>query len=349
MGIGLSRTAILRGVAAAATASQIPLSASSARADAPVKLTVMTDFLPWALGGPIYLAHQKGWFDAAGLDVTISDGSGSGSTSQLVGVGRFDVGMVSLATAAIGRAKGLPIVAVAQLFRDSDTALIYPHDSKIHSPKDLAGKTIIFSTGGSEAPFIKTFLASGGLTVDQVSMLNLAPSAKDSTYAAGRADALITQLPYSLPLISSVRPSDGLMFGDYGVSLPGYGLIASETGLKAGGAHIGKFASIVIGAWEYVLNAHRDEMIRAIIAERPDAKLKPDVMLGQFDLLAQRIEKTRSRETPFGYANAARWQTALSTLAGAKLIPDGLKATDFYTNAYLDTATIKGVAAGHPV
>ena len=56
------------------------------------KLSVRLDFSPWGVQAAMHLAQNKGWFKAAGLDVDIQDGRGSGSTIQLVNAGQADVG-----------------------------------------------------------------------------------------------------------------------------------------------------------------------------------------------------------------------------------------------------------------
>ena len=57
--------------------------------------------------------------------------------------------------------------------------------------------------------------------------------------------------------------------------------LASRFAVRA----IRRFASIVAGAWEYILHGHEDEAVKAIIAQRPQAKLDAKVLRAQIDSL----------------------------------------------------------------
>jgi ABC-type nitrate/sulfonate/bicarbonate transport system substrate-binding protein len=67
------------------------LSGTAAAADAE-KLAVQMEWTTLGYHVPFYLAVAKGWFKDAGLDVSITPGSGSNTTVQLVAGGNADVG-----------------------------------------------------------------------------------------------------------------------------------------------------------------------------------------------------------------------------------------------------------------
>ena len=60
----------------------------------------------------------------------------------------------------------------------NDIGLLVPRGSNLKSPKDLAGKKIIFTAGSLEAPFLDTFLKAGGLKREQVELLSVEAAAK---------------------------------------------------------------------------------------------------------------------------------------------------------------------------
>jgi NitT/TauT family transport system substrate-binding protein len=103
------------------------------------KLSLRLDWTPHGMHAPIFLAVEKGWFQRAGLDVTIEDGNGSVIAAQLVGAGQFDIGHASLSSVAIARGKGLPVTSVAGFIRKSDMGVLVPVGSGWKSAKDLEG------------------------------------------------------------------------------------------------------------------------------------------------------------------------------------------------------------------
>lgn len=312
-------------------------------AQAPEKLTVRLDWTPWGVHAAIHLAAQKGWFKENGLDMTIEDGNGSGTTVQLVGAGNFDVGHASLAPMMIARDKGLEVRAIANFVRKNDIGLLVPKGSGIKTPKDLAGKKMIFTAGSLEAPFLDTFLAAGGLKREQVELISVDAAAKVPSYIASRGDGVFSTVPFVIPAVAANRASDAILFADYGLQFPSFGLFANEGKLKTREVAIRKFASIVAGAWEYVLAGREDEAVQAIIAQRPQAKLDPKVLRAQIDALRDYFPSEATKGQVAGMMAEADWATGVKVMTDGKLIKGG-KASDFYTNAFLDLALIKKVS-----
>jgi NitT/TauT family transport system substrate-binding protein len=316
------------------------LAGGAAAQGEPIK--VRLDWTPWGSHAPIHLAMQKGWFKQAGLDVAVEDGNGSVTTVQLVGAGNFDVGHASLAPMMIARDKGLPVKAIANFARKNDIGLLVPRGSGIRSPKDLAGKKIIFTAGSLEAPFLDTFLAKGGLKREQVELVSVEAAAKVPTYAAKRADGVFSTVPFVLPAVEASRPSEAVLFSDYGLQFPSFGLLSSDEKIKARGPALRRFASIVSGAWQYIVNGHEDEAVQAIIAQRPQAKLDPKVLRGQIDALKGFFGSAAAQGLPLGLMADADWTEGINTMASVKLIKSA-PASEFYTNELLDRELIRKI------
>ena len=295
-----------------------------------VPLKVRLDWTPWGNHAAIHLAQQKGWFKAAGLDPSIEDGNGTVTTIQLVGSGNtFDVGHAALASMMIARDKGLPVKAVAVFVRDSDVGLLAPAESGIKGPADLKGKKVAYTAGSLESPFIDPFLAAGKLKRDDLELINVDAAGKLGTYLAGRADAVFSTIPFVLPSANAARKSNAIRFADYGLTMPSFGLLASEAKLAEKGPAIGTFASVVARAWEYVLAGHEDEAVQAIIAQRPQAKLNPAVLRGQIDALKGFFGKPVAGSR-LGVPVPQDWVDGAKTLQSAGLISGKLAATDYY-------------------
>jgi NitT/TauT family transport system substrate-binding protein len=306
------------------------------------KISIRLDWTPWGVHAPFHLAQQKGWFRQAGLDVELEDGNGSVTTVQIVGSGKFDLGHASLAPMMIARDKGLPVRAIAAFARKSDVGLLVPKGSGMRSPRDLAGKKLVFTAGSLEAPFLDAFLAAGGLKREQVELLNVEASAKTATYLAGRADGVFSSVPFVLPLVQATKPTDAVLFADFGLQFPSFGLFATEEKIKERGAALGRFASVVSGAWEYIFAGGQDEAVQAIIAGRPQAKLDLKALRGQIDALQPFFSTAATAGRQAGFMAESDWAAAVKTLADNKVIKAGPPA-GYFTNSLLDAALIKKV------
>lgn len=306
------------------------LLAAAGAAQTPEPLKVRLDWTPWGIHGAIHLAQQKGWFRAAGLDPQVEDGNGSVTTVQIVGSGgSFDIGHAALASMMIARDKGLAVKAVAVYARHSDIGLLVPVDSGITGPAQLKGKKVVYTAGSLEAPFIDAFLAAGGIKRSDLELISVDAASKVTTYAVGRADAVFSTIPFVLPSVTKSRKSDAVRFADYGLDMPSFGLFASEEKLASRGDAIGRFASVVSRAWEYIYAGHQDEAAEAIIAQRPQARLDKAILRGQIDALEGYFGK-REGGARIGPPVPAEWAKAVKTLAAVSLISGKRAPEDYY-------------------
>lgn len=302
-----------------------------ATAQAPEKLKVRMDWTPWGVQAAMHLAQHKGWFTAAGLDVQLEDGNGSVTTVQIVGGGdQFDIGHAALASMMIARDKGLPVKAVAVFARISDIGLLVPRDGGIKGPADLKGKKVAYTAGSLEAPFIDAFLAAGGLRRSDLELVNIDAAGKAATYAAGRADAAFSTIPFFLPVVSQTRPSSAIRFADYRLNMPSFGLFATEARLAARREPISRFASIVAASWQYIYNGHEDEAVAAIMAQRPQARLDKAVLRGQIDALKGFFQLPVAPGQLLGAPVAADFAAAVKTLGDAGLVKSIRDGNDFF-------------------
>lgn len=328
--------ACVKSVAAVAIAAALMPAGASAQTRE--KLSVVLDFTPWGIHAAMHLAKQKGWFDQAGLDVDVQDGKGTLPGLQLVAVGQVDVGAVQLGPMALAREKGLPLTSIAGFARRGDLAVIVAADSKLNTAQDLAGKKLVCFTGSPWVPFIDSFRRGAKMSEQQFAITMVAPPAMVATYASGDADGFLSLAPFGVPLVSKSRPGKAILAEDYGVFFPSYGLVVNEATLKKRPEALRKLVQVQIRAWDFIYQspANIDEAVQAIIAQRPTAKLDPDLLRGQIVAYRDFFETPNTRGKRTGWQSEADWVQAIKSMEAAGAIKAGQKPTDFFTNALVD-------------
>jgi NitT/TauT family transport system substrate-binding protein len=322
---GLIRSALCATFAVAVLA---PFGASAAD-----RLTMRLEWSPYVMHMPFHLAAEKGWFKAADLDMQIEDGNGSGTVIQLVGSGQFDLGHAALPTLAVGASKGLPIIALSEYLQKSTLGIIYAGDKGIHTLKDLAGKKVIYTPASFESPFLEPFFERNGMKADSLTLIGVDASAKISSYVGGAGDAVVTSVPSDMPYAEK-RPSSFLLFADYGMNLPTFGIIANKESLKTKGPAIKRFVSIISAAWAYILDGHEKEAAEAVMKQRPNAATSVDRLVEEFK--RQEPYFPHDKTTLPGPESAASWATTIKEMETAKVIKSGTKPEDYFTNDYID-------------
>jgi NitT/TauT family transport system substrate-binding protein len=114
-------------------------------------VAIRAAYIPVVTWLPVWVAKEKGFFAAHGLDVTLSVSQNLSTLPGTVGK-QFDFAPSTAPDLLKSVAAGLDVVAVAsEVFETVDnptTALIVAKDSGIAAPKDLAGKLIATPTIG---------------------------------------------------------------------------------------------------------------------------------------------------------------------------------------------------------
>lgn len=165
------------------------LFAASAHAQ-PQKLTVLLDWFVNPDHAPLFVAKEKGFFKAHGLDVELIAPSNPNDPPKLVAAGKADIAVSYQHQHQMQVAEGLPLTRIATLVATPLNCLVVLEDGPIKTIADLKGKTIGYSVGGFETALLKVMLEKEGLTLDDVKLVNVNFSLSPSLFT-GQTDAVI--------------------------------------------------------------------------------------------------------------------------------------------------------------
>lgn len=101
-----------------------------------------------------YVAEEKGFYEDAGLNVTIKPGGPDIAPPQVLAGGGADIIVDWMPSALASREKGVPLVNIAQPFKRSGMQLTCLKETGIESPEDFKGRTLGVWFFGNEYPFL---------------------------------------------------------------------------------------------------------------------------------------------------------------------------------------------------
>jgi ABC-type nitrate/sulfonate/bicarbonate transport system substrate-binding protein len=122
-------------------------SSRSPKADS--SLTLALDWTPNTNHTGIYVALNKGWYKADGINLKLLPYSASVTPDTLVASGKAGVGISTTETIVSDAGAGAPVVSIAAIVAHNTSVLAVKKASGITSPAGLEGKTY----GGFGAPF----------------------------------------------------------------------------------------------------------------------------------------------------------------------------------------------------
>ena len=234
-------------------------------AQAAEKVTIQVKWVTQAQFAGYYVAQDKGYYQAEGLDVTIKPGGPDIGTPQVLAGGGADVIVDWMPSALASREKGVPLVNIAQIFKKSGMMLTCRKDSGIKSPSDFRGKTLGVWFYGNEYPFlswmsklgIPTTGGSNGVTVLKQGF-NVDPILQKQAECV----STMTYNEYWQIVDAGLSPSELVVYKyeDQGVSTLEDGLYVMENKLKnkAFVSKMARFLKASIKGWKYA-GDHPDE------------------------------------------------------------------------------------------
>ncbi|MBN8291660.1 ABC transporter substrate-binding protein [Rhodobacter sp. NTK016B] len=142
----------MKKITLAGFASALALTAGMAQAQDAV--TLQLKWVTQAQFAGYYVALENGYYDEAGLDVTILPGGPDIAPVQVLMGGGADVMVDWMPSALAAREQGAPVVNIAQPFTRSGMMLTCLAESGITSPDDFPGRTLGVWFFGNEYPFL---------------------------------------------------------------------------------------------------------------------------------------------------------------------------------------------------
>ncbi len=146
---------------------------SGAEPGAPKGATLVLDFTPNAVHGGIYAAQAKGFYEDAGVDLTVQPPGESTDAPKLLGAGKVEFAILDVHDLGIAREKGIPLVGVMPIVQRPLAAVIVRGDGPVHRPRNLEGQRVGVSGLPSDEAVVDSEVdADGGdpAKVDEVTI-----------------------------------------------------------------------------------------------------------------------------------------------------------------------------------
>ena len=281
----------------------------------------------------VYLAKEKGFFEAEGLDVTIEHSPGQGQHLQLVASGKVQVTTQDAAILLRRRFDpGLPLISIALIGQRGQQAFAALESSGLKSPKDWEGKLVGYK--GSPPPELFATIGAAGADRERIELVNVGFDPR--LLVEGKVDVY--------PVYDSNEPYLLESWGfkltlwqpeDFNVPSLGLTYVTSEETLRARPEALTRFLRATLQGIEYA-RAHPDEAVDVVI-EYAGPETDRDHM--RFMLLTELedAESEVTRQHGFGWQTAEQWQSLAEMLAQYEFLGE-IDSNLAFTNQILEAA-----------
>jgi len=202
------------------------------------QVTTVKFTLGWKTQGSdaaFFVARDKGYYKAEGLNVVIDQGEGSGATVTRIMGGAYDAGFGDV-NAIIQNASlkpGEAPVMVYQMWNRPPFAIVTKKTANITKPKDLEGRTLGGAQGTPTTRLLPVFIQKNGLDAGKIKVSNMAPNLQEPLLLKGDIDgALVFNITSYFNLVLNRQDPEKdfnwMPFGEHGMDLYSNGLMVSQ-------------------------------------------------------------------------------------------------------------------------
>lgn len=322
--------ALVLGLAACSKKEDASAASSDASASAKTKITVQLDWFPEPEHGGLYQAQARGWFDAAGLEVTLVPGGPNALVNQRVATGQAQLGQGESVTTLLDVHKGLPLLQVAAVFQNDPSVFLLHPESPVRDFKDLAGRKVIARPSWVFLDYLRQKYAVDFTVIPQ-----------NFSLANFIADKELIQQGYYIAepyfIQQGGAPAPRYLYA-WDAGYDSYGvLVANPTWAKNNPAALRAFLAAYVRGWRDYLEgdptpAH--EAMKAANDKNTDAFMAFSRQMIVDEKLV--IGRDASDSARVGRLDAARYAAQIKILEDLKLAPVGaLKVSEVMSTEYL--------------
>jgi NitT/TauT family transport system substrate-binding protein len=226
------------------------------------KASFIPQWVPQAQFAGFYVALERGFFKARGIDLTIISGGPSRQSSDYLKNGKADFATMWLDLGIQMRNQGIPVVNIAQMVQRSALMLVAKKKTGIRTPQDMNGKKVgLWGPGFQIQP--RAFFAKYHLdviTVRQSYSVNL--FLRDGVDVA----SAMWYNEYHTILDSGLNPDElvTFFFYDYDLNFPEDGIYVLEETFRRDPDLCRAFVLAAIDGWRYAFD-HPEEAIDIVM------------------------------------------------------------------------------------
>jgi len=298
--------------------------------------------LDWRFEGPAapyFVAIDKGYYKAEGLNVTVDPGSGSVEGINRVASGAYEMGFADINSLVKYRdnPRNLPVKAVMMVYDTPAFSIVALKKSGIKAPKDLEGKTLGAPAADGAWAQWPIFVQANKIDAAKVKVENIGFPVREPMLAQGRVDA-ITGFWFSsyMNLKANGVAADDivvLLMRDFGVDLYGNVIVANPDFMRFSPKAVSGFVKATIRGIQDTIK-DPEAAIDALMKRNPIAKR--DVELERLKLsLAKNFVTPDVQKNGLGAVDVKRLERSIDQIGLTFQYTNKPKAADIFTAQFL--------------
>jgi putative hydroxymethylpyrimidine transport system substrate-binding protein len=297
----------------------------------PLSLTL--DFYPNPDHAGIYMAQKLGYFEDAGLDVSIHTPSDPAAPIKLLAAGQTDLAISYEPEVLLAKEQGLDVLAVGALVNRPLTSMIWLKKSGIKGIGGLRGKTVATAGIPYQDAYLKTILGRAHLSPSEVKAVNVGFGLLPAILG-GRAQAMLGGFSNVEGVDLRLRGDDPVVTPVDKLGVPSYDelvLVAQRKRLEEDPQEIRLFLAALARGTAAAAKSP-EATTKALLEANPD--LDPKLTKAEVAATLPLLNPPLNGH-PYGYMDPAAWTKFTGWMRDNGLISTLPATADVLSNDYL--------------
>ena len=295
----------------------------------PEKVTIAMGFIPNVQFTPMYVALEKGYFAAEGLDVQLDYGMETDLLKRL-GTNDLQFAVGSGDQVVLARANGLPVTYVLNWYRRFPVCVVSMSDKNISQPADLKGKTVgIPVTEGASYIGWVAFLEQVGLQSQEVNLQTIGYT-QMASMVEKRVDAAVCYAMNEPVQMQAAGYAINTFYMDEYTSLVSNGIITNDETIKKNP----KLVQAVVRAFlKGLQDTLADPDAAFAITRKAIPEMDDQTAILQRAVLQECLKFWASE--PLGASDPSAWAQSVQLMRKLGLITTDVKPETLYSNQFV--------------
>lgn len=290
----------------------------------------------WKLKGeyaPLFVALDKGYYAAEGLDVQLAEGSGAETVVKMIGLGTDKIGYGPATVVAEAVNQGLPLKAVAVYQPAVPIGLASFPDVRLQRPKDLEGRSLGVTIGETLANLLEPFARINHVDLTRVKVIQMASAARATQFMQRKIDVASLYLTNELPLFEKTAgvKFNTINIADFGLKVMGASFLVNTDYAKTNPEVVKKLLRATAKGYLDAKKNYRGAT--DIMARHLTLKIDRGVLEQQVRATMESTPELTGK--PLGWQEDEAWASNIALLKDSGLINEIKDSHAYYSNEYL--------------
>ncbi len=299
------------------------------------KINVALKWLHQAQFAGNYVAVEKGFYRDEALDVNLLPFVIKGQSSiDLVVSGKAQYGITGADELILARAKGVPVRAIAVIYKTNPVTAYSLKKSGITKPQDFIGKTVGIQMGQNVEYLYLAMMKK--LNIDR-SKIKEIPIGHDATELLNGTSDVSTGYIINEPhmVLEAGQKVNTILASDYGVNMYADIVITSEETIASKPEQVLSFLKATLKGWQYAIE-NIDEAVDITLKYAPKSSASHEKYM-----LESSVPLILTGRLPIGMMEKEKWEQAQKILLEQNILDKPIQIKDIYDLQFLEAIYLK--------